>query len=123
MDNWLGWGILIVVLVWAGKSIYEGYRRETAPPLPLMDNGHGLMEPVCPTCKARLVTVQHKDGGGLATVISAAVILAGVVVLVGVNWLAGLVMILLGVVIHHAGKSTRTVLTCPVCRAEVRELD
>lgn len=118
----IGWVVLAMVLAWVGFTMYEGYRRETAPPLPMADNGHGMREPVCPTCQARLVTVTRSARGPVAGLLGWGVI-AGAMLAMLFSWLAGLLLLLLGVVVLLAGKTQATVLMCPACRADVRSLD
>lgn len=122
MDHGFGWGILVVVLAWLSYQIYQGFKAESAPPLTMADNGHGLKEPICSACQARLVTITRDVRGTLGGLVAGVFILGGLVALVLVNWLAGLVAMLLGVVIYAASKRRETVLHCPSCRTDVRRL-
>ena len=63
MDQGFGWVVLVAVLAWVGNVIYQGYKAEKAPPLTLADNGHGMKEPICPACQARLVTITREVRG------------------------------------------------------------
>lgn len=123
MDDRMGWFVLVLVLAWAGNLIYQGYKRETAPPLPMADNGMGMKEPVCPACRARLVAVSRVSRGALAALVGWTLIVVGVLALIAVSWLAGLLVMLVGVVVLIAGKSNETVLMCPACGVDVRRLD
>ena len=49
MEGGIGWIILLIVVAWAGHAVYQGYRKETAPPLPTVTTGDGLKVPICPT--------------------------------------------------------------------------
>jgi hypothetical protein len=104
--------VVIAALAYFGYAIWQGYTEAEKPPLPMMDPGSGILEPVCPHCKARLVLVQRKSGGGLAGVMALLIGLAGVFALF-FNWIIGLVAIILAVLISMAGKSQRSVLACP----------
>lgn len=118
-----GWVVLALVLAWVGFTLFDGYRRETAPPLPMADNGHGMREPVCPTCQARLVTVTRASRGPVAGLFGWGVVVAGALLAMALNWLAGLLVLLLGAVVLLAGKTQATVLMCPACGVDVRRLD
>lgn len=122
MDGGIGWVILILVVAWAANQIWQGYRRETAPPLTMSDNGHGVMDPVCPRCQARLVAVQRSTSSGLASALAILIGLAGIILIL-FNWIAGGVIIILAILIHMAGREKQTALTCPACRTDARILD
>lgn len=114
--------IAALVAAWVLNLIYQGYKNEMAPPLPMVDNGHGAKEPICPTCAAKLVTVTRKGGIGLTGVIGWLVLFSGLLVLLAINWLAGGGMLIVGILLVILGKSTETVLTCPACGKDAKRL-
>ena len=92
------------------------------PQPPTVDNGHGAKEPVCAHCSTRLVVLTRDGGIGFLSIVGGIVAIGGVGVLILANWLAGGVMILIGVVLAQLGKSTETVLTCPGCGKDAKTL-
>ena len=122
MNDSTGYVILAMIVAYIGFRIWEGYKRETAKPLPLRDAGNGIMQPVCPRCHTGLVMLQRKDGSGLAGVLALLVGLFGLVLLL-INWIAGGVVIVIALLINMAGKSTANVLTCPACGHDAKTLD
>lgn len=113
--------LLAMVLAFIGYYLHKGYAEATRPPPTLRDGGGGIMEPVCGKCHARLVTVTRKQGGGLAAVIAMVLGLFGLAALLA-NWIAGLAVILLAAIVHHLGKPSVTILTCPACGQDDRIL-
>ncbi len=114
--------ILALIVAWAGRTIYQGYAESNAPPLTFAETEHGIREPICPTCQTRLVTMTRPSHNALAGMIAWVFIIAGAFALIAVNWLAGLIAILVGVVINLSGKGSETVLACPSCQRDVRRL-
>lgn len=123
MDNGIGWLILLLLIAWAGNLIYQGYRKETAKPLPMKDMGNGVMEPICPQCHARLVSLQRKEHSVLASAISWLLILSGAFMVLFVHWIAGLIAVAIGIIVNATGHSQSTVLTCPACGVDAKTLD
>lgn len=117
-----GWFLLAVIIAWVGRLIYQGYKESTAPPPTLIDDGTGIKVPVCPYCNTRLLSIARKSNSLLAGVFAWAFILAGLLITFAVNWLAGLLTLLVGVVISILGKSTGTFLSCPSCQVDIRQL-
>lgn len=117
----MGETIFALVLAWIAWIIWQGYQDEQKPPLPLRDIGNGIMEPVCPACHARLVTVTQKTSSGLASLFVVLFGLAGVVLIL-FHWVAGAVVLILAVLISLAGKGQRTVLKCPACGTTAKTL-
>lgn len=122
MDNGIGWFILILLIAWAGNLIYQGYREETAKPLPMKDMGNGVMEPICPQCHARLVSLQRKEQNALASIVSWLLILSGIFAVLFVHWIVGLVITAIGIIVNVSGHTQHTVLTCPACGADAKIL-
>ena len=114
--------IASLVIAWVVGIIYRGYQESTSAPLPLRDNGHGAMEPVCPHCSTKLVTVTRKGGIGLTGVLGWLSLLAGAAVFLLFNWLAGSVVVIVGILLVMLGKSTETMLTCPACGKDAKRL-
>jgi hypothetical protein len=112
----------LLILGWVGYIIAQGYMRENAPPLTMADNGHGVMEPICPECNARLVTITRSTGSGIAGGLALVVGLAGFVLFL-FNWIAGGIVLILAILINMAGKGKKTVLACPSCQTDIRTLD
>lgn len=114
MDDKAGYLVLLAVLAYIGYWAWRGYHEAESPALPMRDTGNGVMEPVCPYCNARLITITRRSGSGLLGVLA---ILLGVVgfVLLLVNWIAGGIMLIFAVLLGMAGKSNNNVLTCPAC--------
>lgn len=113
--------LLALVIATIGYYIAQGWREETRPAPPLRDVGHGVKVPVCPQCKVPLITRQRKTGSGRAGLL--ALLVGGMALaLLLVHLIAGLVGLALAVLIHLAGKSQETVLTCPACGADARIL-
>lgn len=113
--------IILMVAAWVVNIFLGGYKDATAKPLPMRDNGHGAMEPICPACSAKLVVLTRKGGMGLTSVIAIFLALIGVIVLL-FHWLAGFVVLILAVLLGMAGKNTETVLTCPACGQDAKRL-
>jgi hypothetical protein len=122
MDAGIGWVLLLGVFAWVVYVMAHGYRDETRPPLTLMDNGSGMKEPVCAQCATRLLRIDRPSRNLLVQLIAWIFILVGLLVLVAVNWLAGLLSILLGAVFNAASKRTTSVLTCPACGLDAKRL-
>lgn len=106
--------LLAMVITTFGYYLYQGYSDATRPPPTLRDSGGGIMVPVCARCHAKLVPIARKQGGGLADVLAIGLGILGIVVLLA-HLIAGLALLALAIVIHYAGKSAVTVLTCPAC--------
>ncbi len=113
------WFLLALILSFIGYHIYVGYQRETTPPVPLKDNGTGIMEPVCAACQAKLITITRDQGGGLSTTFARLFGVIGVVTLLFTP-IVGVIVLILAVLIAIAGKSRQTVLTCPACGKDAR---
>ncbi len=111
--------LLAMVVATIGYYIVQGFKEETRPAPPMRDVGNGVKVPVCPKCQAQLVTVQRKGEAGLAGVL-ALLVGAVSVALMFVHILAGLVGIIVAVLIHLAGRTRETVLTCPACGTDAR---
>jgi len=122
MNDAAGFVILAMFIAYMGFQIWQGYRRETTPPLPLRDTGNGIMQPVCPRCHAGLVTLQRKESSSLVSVLAFLVGVIGIGLIL-INWLAGGVVIIVALLINMAGKSTATVLTCPACGHDAKTLN
>ena len=118
----MGEVIGLLILAFVGYKIWEGYHEEMRPPPLMVDNGHGAKEPVCAHCSTRLVVLTRNSSVGFLSIVGGLVAIVGVGVLILVNWLAGGVMILIGVLVAHLGKSTDTVLTCPSCGKDAKTL-
>jgi hypothetical protein len=114
MDDSLGYVILLAMLAYFGFQGWRGYIEAQKPAAPLRDIGNGVMEPVCPYCNSRLVTINRRGGLGFLGLVA---ILIGVIgfVLLLVNWISGAIVLILAVLLRMAGKSSQTVLTCPSC--------
>lgn len=119
----MGEFIGVLVAIWIAWMIFHGYRTRTAKPIPMRDDGHGVMEPVCPDCSAKLVAITRDGGASLTGVLGWLVLLAGLGVLLLANWLVGGMMVGVGMLLHIAGKSRITVLACPSCGKTVKRLD
>ena len=113
--------LLAMVIATIGYYLHQGYHDATRPPPTLRDIGGGIMQPVCARCHAKLVPVARKQGGGLADVLAIGLGILGVVVLIA-HLLAGLALLALAALVHYAGKSAITVLTCPACGQDDRIL-
>ena len=120
MDH-LGYIVALLLLAWAAWHIYQGYLAEQHPPLTLRDNGHGLMEPVCPHCQARLIVVERKTSSGLVGLAALLLGLLGVTAFL-FNWVVGSVVLILALLLNGAGKGRQTVLTCPACGSEAKRI-
>lgn len=114
--------IFALVAIWIVYIIWQGYQAEaTKKPITLKDGGQGIMEPVCPQCQARLVTVTRPASNWAADVFSMIFGLAGVVLIL-FNWIAGGITLILAIIIALAGKGKTTVLTCPACGQDARTI-
>ncbi len=123
MDTGLGIILFLIVGAWIAHILWRGYQDENRPPMRLADNGHGTKEPICGRCQTRLLAVQRQSNSLAAQLIAWLFILGGLIALIAVNWLAGMISILLGVVIYRTGKHSETVLTCPACGMDAKRLD
>lgn len=122
MEGGIGWIILLIVLAWAGYAVYQGYRKETAPPLPTVTTGDGLKVPICPHCSTRLITMERHAHGAIASVFGGLVFALGLIFMLLAHLVGGLVILAVGVLIILAGKYRHTVITCPACGKDARSL-
>lgn len=112
-----------LLLAWIGWSIWQGYRDEQKPPIPLRDGGNGIMEPVCPACHARLVTVTGQARGGLSTLFTVLFAGIGVLLLFLFNWLAGALVLIVAFLIGLSGRRQTTSLQCPACGTTAKTMN
>jgi hypothetical protein len=120
--EWIIGAIMIAVVLY---PIWQGYRQESSPRPPsieLQDDGHGIMEPVCPHCRTKLVSITRQTESWIAAILALLFGLVGVVLLL-FNWIAGGVTLILAIIINMVGKGKQTALTCPVCGKDARILD
>lgn len=110
-----------LVIAWVIYIIYQGYQDETAPPLTMKDDGHGIMVPVCARCSARLVTVDRKAPGGMRYIVGALLIVLGVASIL-FNIAAGIILMIVGALLVWWGKPTIRVLSCPACGTDAKIL-
>lgn len=118
----MGYFIGALVLAWLFFVVYQGYVEQPKPPLTLKDAGGGIMEPVCAHCQTRLVSVSRKTQSGFVAAFAMLLGLVGAAVFLLFHWIAGSITIILAVIIHQAGKGTRSVLTCPACGRDAKTL-
>jgi len=114
MDDGAGYLVLLAVLAFVGFHIWRGYTDSQQPALPMRDAGNGVMEPICPYCNARLITINRRGGVGFLGVMAVLLGLFGFVLLL-TNLIAGAIILILAVLLAMVGKASHTVLTCPAC--------
>ena len=88
--------LVVAVIAWIAYQVWLGYSEERKPAPVMLDTGTGILEPTCPHCRARLVPLQRKSGGGFPA------------------WLAGLGFILIAILLHRVSLTQHTVLVCPI---------
>lgn len=105
--------VLALLIAWIGQVVWQGYRAESAPPLPSVDNGHGGKIPVCPRCSTILATTQDSSTG-LIGYLGALIAIIGAAVTI---WLGvpGLLVLGLGLIVYSLGKQRVSMLQCPAC--------
>ena len=114
--------VIGLVFLWIVYMIWRGYREEMAPPVPMVDNGHGALEPVCPHCRAKLVTVTRSGDIGLTGLLGWLCLIPGIGVFLLAHWPSGAAMIIVGILLVLLGKSTATVLSCPAWGKDAKRL-
>jgi len=110
-----------LVLVWVLSFIFQGYRDETLPPLPTVDDGHGGKVAICPACGGHLTTVQKSTQRGAASLVAVLFGICGIVVIF-FNILVGAVLLILAILISQLGKGSKTSLVCTSCGKTARTL-
>jgi predicted RNA-binding Zn-ribbon protein involved in translation (DUF1610 family) len=73
-------------------------------------------DPLCPTCKVQMVRTWRRTGGAVLFV-TIPLALAGLIGLF-VNFIGGLVVIGLAIIIDSVARGKESTLTCPKCRHE-----
>lgn len=110
-----------IVLAWIVYELYKGYQQENAPPLPMVETSPGVREPVCPHCRAKLVTLTRSGGVGFVGILAWLVIAGGCVAIL-INWIVGGILLIIGILLAMVGKKKTTVLTCPACGKDAKTL-
>lgn len=119
MDSGIGLILFLAVAAWVIYQIIQGFAGENAPPIPMVDTGSGVREPVCPQCSVRLIVISRDTRSITASVLAKLVGLSGLVLIL-FNWGAGGILLILAILISMVGKKKQTVLTCPSCGNDVR---
>lgn len=122
MDPTLGVILFLAVVAWIVYQVMQGFNDENAPKkVQMMDLGGGVREPVCITCKTRLVPVYRDARSGASSMLSVLVGLVGVIVIL-FNWMLGGIALIIAILIAIVGKKKQTVLTCPSCGQDAKVL-
>lgn len=119
MDSGIGLILFLAVAAWVIYQIIQGFNSENAPPIPMVDTGGGIREPVCPKCSVRLIVISRDTRSTAVGVFGMLVGLLGLVLIL-FNWLVGGIILILAILISMAGKKKQTVLTCPSCGNDAR---
>lgn len=106
----------LVGLALAGAAwwLWHSRPRDQDDAIDLVDDGHGIMQPVCAHCRARMTPITRRDRASLAGVLAILIGLSGLAAIL-VNWLAGLALIIIAMILDIAGRGHRTRLVCPAC--------
>jgi hypothetical protein len=112
-----------LVIVWVVNIMLQGYRQERNPPAKpeLRDNGSGIMEPICPACRVRLVTLTRESGGAASSVTVWFLALIGLGLLLFAP-IFGALALILAVLVGMTKKTRTTVLSCPSCGKDLKTL-
>lgn len=105
--------LVVAAFAWIAYQIWLGYSEDRKPAPVMLNTGSGILEPTCPHCRARLVPLPRKSGGGFPALLAWSLGLSGLVFML-FSWLAGLGLILIAILLHHVARGQQTVLVCPI---------
>lgn len=105
-------GLALAAAAW---WLWHSWPRDQDAAIDLVDDGHGIMQPVCARCHTRMTPVTRRNSASLAGVLAILLGLIGLLVLLFSNWLAGLAIIIVAIVLDLAGRGQHTRLVCPAC--------